>query len=75
MKPKTEKFVYDRDNGSYVVTFDDGSVVNCKELRSKGTKREKDGHYDHVLKFSDGVTELFVGSQEEIIIPDISGLY
>ena len=71
---KTQKFEYDKDNGTYVVTFDDGSVVACNELRSYGTKREKDGLYDHVLKFSDGVTELFVGSCWEVIIPDISGL-
>lgn len=70
---KAEKFVYDKETGTYTVSFDDGSVVACNELRSIGKKRD-DGHYDHVLNFSDGVTELFVGSQELVVIPDISGL-
>ena len=71
MKPKAEKIVYDRETGTYTVTFDDGNIIACNELRSTGKKRD-DGHYDHVLKYSDGETIPFVGSQETVIIPDIS---
>ena len=71
-RSKSKKFVY--TDGKYEVTFEDGSVVECNELVSHGKKRANDGHYDHVLKFSDGVVQPFVGSSETVVIPDLSYL-
>lgn len=75
MKPKAAKFVY-KDH-RYTVTLEDGSVIECGEVVSHGKLRkigEHEDHYDHVLKFSDGVTIPFVGSAEVVVIPDISWL-
>lgn len=59
-------------DGKYQLKLEDGSHFETGTITSEGKPRKDDLHFDHVIRYSDGVVKRAVLSTRIAIVPDCS---